>query len=63
MPDTATAQRHKRGGIFFDDFVAGEVFRNAFVDPFISAADHHNSFELRKTARHFLSEKSSCGGK
>ena len=30
MPDTATAQRHKRGGIFFDDFVAGEVFEHRY---------------------------------
>ena len=30
MPETTTAQRHKRGGIYFDDFVAGEVFEHRY---------------------------------
>jgi len=30
MSGTMTAQRHKRGGIFFDDFVAGEVFEHRY---------------------------------
>jgi acyl dehydratase len=30
MPETVTAQRHKRGGIYFDDFVAGEVFEHRY---------------------------------
>ena len=30
MSETKTAQRHKRGGIYFDDFVAGEVFEHRY---------------------------------
>jgi acyl dehydratase len=31
MSDTVTtAKRHKRGGIYFDDFVAGEVFEHRY---------------------------------
>ena len=30
MSETVTARRHKRGGIYFDDFVAGEVFEHRY---------------------------------
>ena len=30
MSETKTVQRHKRGGIYFDDFVAGEVFEHRY---------------------------------
>jgi acyl dehydratase len=30
MSETKAAQRHKRGGIYFDDFVAGEMFEHRY---------------------------------